>query len=138
MPTVLFTPSGQSADVPPGTELLDAARAAGVRIDAACGGKGVCGSCLVRIVAGQADCDSPGNLSDAALAEGYVLACRTRVLDDPVTVEIPEAVGAVGGAATPEVGKFSDADETHLVRADLLPRLQAALEAEEPEAPTAE
>ena len=115
MPLVLFTPSGQSADVPPGTELLDAARAANVQIEARCGGKGVCGGCLVRVVSGQADCDSPGNLSDAALADGYVLACRTRVLDGPVTIEIPQPAAA-------EVGKFSDTDETHLIRADLLPR----------------
>lgn len=115
MPTVLFKPSDKSVSVPVGTELLDAARQAGVTIEAACGGKGTCGACLVRITAGQADCRQTGNLSDAALADGYVLACRTTLLDQSITVEVPEPVGQSGG-------KFSDTDETYLVRRDLLPK----------------
>jgi uncharacterized 2Fe-2S/4Fe-4S cluster protein (DUF4445 family) len=114
MPVVEFLPSHETVDVAPGTELLDALRAAGLEVDASCGGKGTCGKCIVRIVAGRADSDSVGMLPAASLADGYVLACRTRVLADPVTIEIPQRLAA-------ETGKFSDTDETHLVHQELLP-----------------
>jgi uncharacterized 2Fe-2S/4Fe-4S cluster protein (DUF4445 family) len=115
MPVVEFLPSYKTVDVPPGTELFDALRAAGQEVDAACGGKGTCGKCVVRIAAGKADSDSAGMLPAASLADGYVLACRTRVLDGPLTVEMPQPGG-------PEAGKFSDTDETHLVHQELLPK----------------
>jgi uncharacterized 2Fe-2S/4Fe-4S cluster protein (DUF4445 family) len=115
MPVVEFLPSRKTVDVPPGTEMLDALRKAGLKVDASCGGKGTCGKCVVRIAAGKADFDGTGTLDTESLVEGYVLACRTRILDGPLTVEVPELIGWEGG-------KFSDADETHMVHQDLLPR----------------
>ena len=79
MPLVEFLPSRKIVDVASGTELLDALRAAGLEVDASCGGKGTCGKCIVRIVSGKTDSDSVGMLPAASLADGYVLACRTRV-----------------------------------------------------------
>ncbi len=114
MPVVEFLPLHKTTEVPPGTEMLDALRAAGVEIDASCGGKGTCGKCIVRIAAGRVDSDSLGMLPAASLADGYVLACRTRVLAEPLTIEVPERVGVEGG-------KFADADETHLIHQELLP-----------------
>ncbi|MCG3181907.1 MAG: Na(+)-translocating NADH-quinone reductase subunit F [Phycisphaerae bacterium] len=115
MPTVTFMPSGRSASVPAGTELTDAAQAAGVLIEAACGGKGTCGACIVRVASGQVDSDSIGSLTRTAAAEGHVLACRSRVGERDVTIEVPEQLGYEGG-------KLTDADETHLLRRELLPR----------------
>lgn len=115
MPVVEFLPSCKTVDVAPGTELLDALRQAGVEIDVSCGGKGTCGKCVVRIAGGKADFDGTGTLPAEAVAEGYVLACRTRVLAEPLTVEVPQRVGWEGG-------KFSDTDETHLVHPELLPK----------------
>jgi len=116
MAKVTFLPADRSVDVPAGTGLTDAARLAGIEIETPCGGKGVCGKCIVKIVSGQVDSDSLGILSAQALSEGNVLACKTRLLDSPVTVEIPETLGRKGG-------KFGDsAGDVHLIRRELLPR----------------
>ncbi|MHC4422594.1 MAG: 2Fe-2S iron-sulfur cluster-binding protein, partial [Planctomycetota bacterium] len=58
MPTVEFLPFGLCAEVSPGTELLEAARRAGVELDAFCGGQGTCGTCLVRVATGRVDMDA--------------------------------------------------------------------------------
>jgi uncharacterized 2Fe-2S/4Fe-4S cluster protein (DUF4445 family) len=115
MPQVIFQPSGRSVEVPPGSELLDAARAAGEEIEAPCGGKGRCGRCLVRIGSGRVDSDSLSVLPAAAVAQGHVLACRTRVADEAIVVEVPEQAGRSGG-------QISEEDETWMVRGELLPR----------------
>jgi uncharacterized 2Fe-2S/4Fe-4S cluster protein (DUF4445 family) len=115
MPSIRCQPSGRIIQARAGDELLAAARGAGVEIDSPCGGKGTCGKCIVRVSSGEVNSDSLGLLSGEAVAEGYVLACRTRVLDSDLTIENPEQSAA-------EVGKFADADETHLVRRELLPR----------------
>lgn len=116
MPVVTFLPSGKSVNVPAGTELVDAARQAGLEIDKPCGGKGTCGKCVVHIRSGQVDSDSLGVLTQEAVAQGDVLACKTSILDDSVTVEIPEQQDKKNG-------KFSDsADEVNLIRHELLPK----------------
>jgi len=115
MPAITCQPSGRRLQAPGGAELLAALRQGGVEAESPCGGKGTCGKCIVRIAAGEVDSDSLGMLSGESVAEGYVLACRTRVLDKDITVEIPEQVGLAGG-------KFADTDETYLVRKELLPR----------------
>ena len=116
MPVVTFLPSGKAIEVPPDTELLDAARRAGVEIDSPCGGKGTCGKCVVRIQSGEVDSDSLGVLTQEAVAEGNVLACRTQVLDMPLIVEVPEQSARKGG-------KFGDdSNDVHLIRQELLPK----------------
>ncbi|HBG27120.1 MAG: hypothetical protein A2Y10_18710 [Planctomycetes bacterium GWF2_41_51] len=116
MPIVTFLPTGKTVDVPPGTELLDAARIAGVDIDSPCGGKGTCGKCVVLIRSGDVDTDSLGALSQAVVSAGNVLACKTRVLDTPIVVDVPEQAGRKGG-------KFGDeTDDVNLIRHELLPK----------------
>ncbi len=115
MPQVVFQPAGRSVEVEPGAEMLDAARAAGVEIEAPCGGKGRCGRCIVRIVSGRADSDSLSVMPAAQVAEGQVLACRTRVGDEPLVIEVPEQVGTKGG-------QIPEEDETWMVRGELLPQ----------------
>ncbi|MBI5093457.1 MAG: DUF4445 domain-containing protein [Candidatus Hydrogenedentes bacterium] len=114
MPEITFLPSSIVIDAPPGTELLEAARRAGVEIDTPCGAKGTCGRCIVRVVDGDVESDSLGVLPNTAVVEGYVLACKTRVQDSPITVETPEIAARSGG-------QFGDGDETYLVRRELLP-----------------
>ena len=97
MTRVVFTPSSRSTDAARGTQLLEAARGAGVDIDAPCGGEGVCGRCIVRVTAGRTNADSLGILPQQAVDEGYVLACRTTVLDSELTVDVPELAGRTGG-----------------------------------------
>ncbi len=115
MPIVTFLPSKRTADVPIGTDLLDTARLAGVDIQAPCGGKGTCGKCIVRILAGDVDSQSLGLLSRTTVADGFVLACKTKVGAAPVTVEVPVPVDRQGG-------RFGDGAEDHLlIRQELLP-----------------
>lgn len=115
MPDIKFLPSGKTIEVSKGTVLLDAARTAGVEIESPCGADGVCGKCVVRVTAGDVDSDSLGILPHAMVAEGYVLACKTRLSDTPVTVEVSESPGH-------EQGKFIHEDETYLIRGELLPQ----------------
>jgi uncharacterized 2Fe-2S/4Fe-4S cluster protein (DUF4445 family) len=115
MSSVQFQPSGVRVDVSAGTPLLDAAREAGVDIEAPCGGEGICGKCIVRIVEGDVDSNSLGLLPRATVAEGYVLACRTKVLGGDVVVEVPQQQGRDGG-------RLLQDDERDLVRSELLPK----------------
>ena len=100
MPVVTFQPSGKSVNVNPGTELLDAAKLANVEIATPCGGKGTCGKCLVRIVSGEVESDSTEILSETEEKNAYVQACRTKVLDSPITANIPEQVEIKEGKST--------------------------------------
>ena len=97
MPIITFQPSGKNIDVSTGTELLDAARKADIEIESPCGGKGTCGKCIVRIISGNIDSDSLGVLSPSAVSRGYVLAKKTKILNDPLSVEISEQISKEGG-----------------------------------------
>jgi uncharacterized 2Fe-2S/4Fe-4S cluster protein (DUF4445 family) len=115
MPRVEFSPSAKAVQVPPKTELLDAARQAAVEIQSSCGGKGTCGQCIVRVASGEVDSRSLGLLPSAAVAEGHVLACATLILDQDLVVEVPEQAALEGG-------KFAPENEAHLIRTELLPK----------------
>jgi uncharacterized 2Fe-2S/4Fe-4S cluster protein (DUF4445 family) len=115
MPLIEFHPSKKQAQVPPGTLLIEAARQAGIEVETPCGGNGSCGKCIVKVLGGKVDPLSYGQLPREVVADGQVLACKARVLDSDVAVEVAETWGYKGG-------KFSDYDATCLIRAELLPR----------------
>jgi uncharacterized 2Fe-2S/4Fe-4S cluster protein (DUF4445 family) len=115
MPLITFQPSETTVFVEPGTELLDAARQAGVEIELPCGGKGTCGDCAVRIVSGAVDADSHGELSHADIDDGYVLACTARVVNSDVTVDVPKLSKHVGGTFA------EDVDVIDVIDSELLP-----------------
>ncbi len=99
---VVFEPYGVAVEVPVGSSLLEAARAAGVPVQAQCGGRGACGLCRVRVVSGRL---TPPTSVEARLlgqlvGEGFRLACQARVLGD-VVVEVLGIVAGVGGAWRP-------------------------------------
>lgn len=87
---VTFQPSGRSVYVLPGTPLLEAAGRAGIVLQTPCGGHGTCGKCRVRIAQGNCPVENgdTGALTEAAVAEGYRLACRSRVAE-PLVVDVP-------------------------------------------------
>jgi uncharacterized 2Fe-2S/4Fe-4S cluster protein (DUF4445 family) len=115
MSVIVFKPSNKKIDVPPGTELLDAARKADIAIGSPCGGKGTCYKCVVRIITGEVDSDSLGLLPKSAIDDGYLLACRTKIKDSPLTVEIPKQEEI-------KSGKFVEAsDDAYLVHQEFLP-----------------
>ncbi|NLO28016.1 MAG: DUF4445 domain-containing protein [Actinobacteria bacterium] len=107
--TVIFQPSGRRGLVAPDLDLLSVARGFGVEIESACGGKGVCKKCRVRIESDR-DCVSPPTEAEMkafnaeALAAGMRLACQTRVVGD-VRVFVPEESRRVGQVVRKEAGK---------------------------------
>ncbi|MDR0818600.1 MAG: 2Fe-2S iron-sulfur cluster binding domain-containing protein, partial [Oscillospiraceae bacterium] len=76
---ITFLPSEITIKVELGTTVMQAAIAAGVEMDAPCGGRGVCKKCLVKLA------DSQG--------EREVLACQTEPSEDCVVTLSHEAVG---------------------------------------------
>ena len=90
MPLITFQPSGKTIEVPPGTDLLEAARQAHVEIDAPCGGKGTCGKCLVSVVSGVATSRQQLGPLDDDDAAGFVQACTTFAEDGEIVVLVPQ------------------------------------------------
>ncbi len=85
---VRFVPFGLSVTVRKGTTVLEACTAAGIILDAVCGGEGQCGRCKV-IVKGNATSQDSTHLTKAEIASGVALACTT-VIHGDITVEVPE------------------------------------------------
>ena len=89
--SVDFEPIGRRVEVPAGTDLLSAARAAGVQIVSLCGGIGSCTSCRVRLALGTL---SPltlieeDTLPEEERLQGFRLACQSQVLSD-VKIDVP-------------------------------------------------
>lgn len=79
--TVTFLPSRESVSVAADTTLLDAAAAAGLPLEAPCGGQGRCGKCLVKGAAGLSEPTDIERrvLSPSQMGEGWRLACQARV-----------------------------------------------------------
>ncbi len=89
---VTFMPFGKKQFVNEGDSLLDAAAQAGVMIDGTCAGKGTCGKCKVKVLAGKTSAPDPierSLLTDAEIRAGYRLACRLRAEDD-LSIMVPE------------------------------------------------
>lgn len=86
---VTFWPIGKVVEVIKGTNLMEAARKAGVFLDAPCGGKGHCGKCRVMIKSGQHKHEYTPLLSEEEIQHGYRLACLTWIQQD-MTVELTE------------------------------------------------
>ncbi|MEN6431114.1 MAG: ASKHA domain-containing protein [Coriobacteriales bacterium] len=86
---VRFEPGGESVPVLAGSAVHAAACAAGVALDAPCGGLGRCGRCLVRVDGPvfPPTRDELRLITREDLARGVRLACRARVRGD-VTVHV--------------------------------------------------
>ncbi|MDR3543812.1 MAG: ASKHA domain-containing protein [Desulfosporosinus sp.] len=92
MVTVTFLPLNKVVKVPSGDTIFQAAVAAGVPIQSACGGKGTCGKCKVQIPVGKLvpePTDGKGFLNEAERAAGWVLACMYTLSED-LTVRLGE------------------------------------------------
>lgn len=85
---VRFYPENREIEVDEGENLLRAAMAAEVRINASCGGDGTCGKCRVVIDKGKATHESTPILSQEEIEKGHVLACRTLINED-LEVRVP-------------------------------------------------
>ncbi len=76
---VRFADSDVTADCQPGQTVLQAARAAGVRIPAACE-SGLCGTCKIMKISGRVEMEHNGGILDEEIEEGYILACCSKPL----------------------------------------------------------
>lgn len=97
---VTFEPSGTTVWVEPNALLLDVFHAAGEPVIASCGGNGRCGTCGVRVLAG--DLTPPDPIEEELIAgakSGTRLACRARVIG-PVTVRALVSLGATSSQRT--------------------------------------
>lgn len=97
MHQVIFQVEGADSDVmysaPPGSTLLDAARAANVAIDAPCSGNESCGKCRVKLISGELEVRSTTHISERELQEGWRLACASVPVED-VVVFVPDIASA--------------------------------------------
>ena len=85
MATIHFIPGDKALSVADGSNLLEAARNAGVFVPAPCDGSGTCGKCRVKIPAAQRENfrEAPHDwLTQDERAEGWVLACQCAVHGD--------------------------------------------------------
>ncbi len=80
---VEFTRSRRHVECGPGTFVLDAARAAGLKLPSSCT-KGMCGTCKCRLVSGQVDMQHQGGIRQREIDAGMVLICCSRPLSDLV------------------------------------------------------
>ena len=76
-----------------GANLLELARSANVAIDAPCSGNGSCGKCRVKLLSGQLDCLPTSHITAEEAADGWRLACGSRICGD-VTVLVPDIASA--------------------------------------------
>lgn len=84
-----------------GETIYQSARRGGVRIVGACGGRGTCGSCVVRVVDGQPHADDQDARScDHAAPRKWVRACQVQPAGD-ATIEIaPRSLAPVARTET--------------------------------------
>jgi len=115
MAKITFLPSLTTYEAVPGEKLSDAAAKAGVMIALPCAGRGMCGKCLVKIEQGSVDFENNGKLSDKMQQQGFVLACRSTVKNEDVTVLLPESLSE-------EEGSFANAQEHIGIREELFPK----------------
>jgi uncharacterized 2Fe-2S/4Fe-4S cluster protein (DUF4445 family) len=95
---VTFQPLGRRIEISSEIDLLTAAQRAGVDMVAACGGLGICGTCLVRVISGELTPISMAEkdeISNEKIEMGYRMACQSRPLSD-VSLEIPPESLSVG------------------------------------------
>jgi uncharacterized 2Fe-2S/4Fe-4S cluster protein (DUF4445 family) len=85
---VKFEPDNVDVVVDEGANLMEAAIAAGVHINANCGGASTCGTCNVLVKQGRVESSKTTKVTDADYKKGVRQSCQTRVMSDLV-VEIP-------------------------------------------------
>ncbi len=79
----------QQITCPPETRLQDYLLSQNIHIRTACGGRGNCGKCTVRIVEGQAAVNTMDKtwFTEQQLADGYRLGCQVYAKEQ-LTVEL--------------------------------------------------
>ena len=78
-------------ECPEGVRLQDYLLSLDIHILTACGGRGNCGKCAVRVVSGEAAVNTMDRVwfSEAKLAAGWRLGCQVYARE-PLVVELPD------------------------------------------------
>ncbi len=94
---VRFSNLDREARCNQGDTIFQAARRAGVRIVGACGGRGVCGSCIVRIASGEVEMRRPdaGDGAAPARTKEWVRSCLVRPLNDCEVEIAPRSIAPI-------------------------------------------
>ena len=98
---VRFENLGREARCTEGETIFQSARRAGVRIVGACGGRGICGTCIVRVASGDVDVRTPqsrgaaGPSADTPRTKEWVRACLVRPSSDCVVEIAPRSIAPV-------------------------------------------
>jgi len=87
---ITIFPSKEIISVKRGANLLESLLSGNIPIESLCGGKGICGKCLVKVIRGNLSYQKPSSsiLTDEQIKDGYRLACLSNV-DEDVTLSIP-------------------------------------------------
>lgn len=94
VPKVTYLPEKTTAEVAPGTTILDAARQCGAPVGSACGGNLACSTCHVWVKKGLDSLseieDGENDILDKAFDVRSMsrLGCQAKVTDDDVECEI--------------------------------------------------
>lgn len=106
MARITFRPSGIETDATGAANLLEAAHAAGVPINATCGGAGVCGTCQLKVLSGAVDEEPATHHLRHPKSEGAVLACRATVRGDAEVLVLDEGLQSVVGVKKRELSEM--------------------------------
>jgi uncharacterized 2Fe-2S/4Fe-4S cluster protein (DUF4445 family) len=85
---VRFLPIDRVYLLSQGESLLEAAMAAGVHVNAGCGGNGSCGKCRIKVLEGEVNAPAHVKIAQWEYDAGIRLACTSRPLTD-VVIEVP-------------------------------------------------
>ncbi len=94
---LIIEPSGRKLILPAGANLLQAAREAGLAVNAVCGGNGTCGSCKVKLISGDFSAVTPKETvmrQKGSLPPNERLACLTTALSDGKVHFPPESLAS--------------------------------------------
>ena len=114
---IVFQPMGRRISVEKDTNILEAARLAGVNIRNICGGEGDCGKCKVIIQRGRTKIlrePTEELLTEEEISEGYVLACLVSCVEDCEILVPPES----------RIEGQRILSEAKLLRVELLPAIE--------------
>ncbi|HEY0105820.1 MAG TPA: 2Fe-2S iron-sulfur cluster-binding protein [Rhizomicrobium sp.] len=81
--SVSFSLSGRIIACDAQSSILRAARLGGLRLPFSCG-RGICGTCKRRLLAGTVDMAHQGGIGQAEIDDGMILVCCSKPLSDLV------------------------------------------------------
>jgi ferredoxin len=120
MKRVELQPVGKRMEVSTGSRLLDGLLAMRFELDMACGGKGLCATCHVRVQTGADELTPRTAREERTLRmvegadETSRLACQCHVLGEGIVVELPEGVYVQSAESLADlIGRKAEYDYLH-------------------------